>query len=163
MNLIAVYFLEYAILTFCCDVVAKKIKLLNPDKAHEYTYANGYAILAFCYQIGVFISRSSLSFIIIRRVEIITLLQFANLIFWVFNTFFLFVQSYSVLFVIMILVGVMGGTSYVNVMYLILESDKLKKNQKELALTLSTAGNDFGILTASVLSLIIYNSVFANL
>ena len=57
-------------------------------------------------------------------------------------------------------VGLMGGSSYVNVMYSILESPKLAKNDKELALTLTTVCNDFGILSASLLSLLLANTAF---
>lgn len=56
---------------------------------------------------------------------------------------------------IMIWVGLMGGSSYVNVMYLIMKTDNLKDNEKELALTICTAANDIGILSASLLSLIL--------
>jgi hypothetical protein len=54
----------------------------------------------------------------------------------------------------------MGGSSYVNVMYNILESEKLAKNEKELALTLTGVGNDIGILLASLLSLLLANTAF---
>ncbi len=57
-------------------------------------------------------------------------------------------------------VGLMGGSSYVNVMYNILESDKLAKNEKELALTITTVCNDIGILSASLLSLLLANTAF---
>jgi hypothetical protein len=57
-------------------------------------------------------------------------------------------------------VGLMGGSSYVNVMYNILESPKLPKNEKELALTLTTVCNDIGILSASLLSLLLANTAF---
>jgi len=54
----------------------------------------------------------------------------------------------------------MAGCSYVNVMYNILESPELAKNEKELALTLTTVCNDIGILTASIVSLIFANTIF---
>jgi len=57
-------------------------------------------------------------------------------------------------------VGLMGGSSYVNVMYNILESPELPKNEKELELTLTTVCNDIGILTASLLSLLLANTAF---
>ncbi len=60
----------------------------------------------------------------------------------------------------MIWTGLMGGASYVNVMYQILQSLELKKNQKELALTITTIGNDIGILSASILALILNNTAF---
>jgi hypothetical protein len=64
------------------------------------------------------------------------------------------------MFVLMFWVGLMGGSSYVNVMYNILESEKLAKNEKELALTLTGVGNDIGILSASLLSLLLSNTAF---
>ena len=60
----------------------------------------------------------------------------------------------------MIWVGFMGGGSYVNVMYQILESPKLEKDEKELALTLSTVFNDIGILCAALVSLLLDNTAF---
>ncbi len=54
----------------------------------------------------------------------------------------------------------MGGGSYVNVMYQILESPNLGRNEKELALTLTTVFNDIGVLTASLLSLLLDNTAF---
>ena len=55
----------------------------------------------------------------------------------------------------MIWVGLMAGSTYVNVMYQILESQKLMQNEKELALTITTVGNDLGILLASIVSVIL--------
>ena len=63
-------------------------------------------------------------------------------------------------FALMIWVGLMAGGSYVNVMYNILESKELAKNEKELALTLTTVCNDIGILSASIVSLVFANTIF---
>jgi hypothetical protein len=60
----------------------------------------------------------------------------------------------------MIWVGFMGGGSYVNVMYCILESRDLAKSEKELALTITGVCNDIGILTASLMALLLSNTAF---
>ena len=60
----------------------------------------------------------------------------------------------------MVWVGILGGTSYVNVMYLILDTEKLKRTEKEVALSVSNAFNDTVILIASIVSLILYNTVY---
>ena len=73
-NLSAVYFLEYVILTCYADRISNHINKNNPDKKDEYIYANCYVIFNFCYSIGVFLSRSSLSVVTIKRVEILTIL-----------------------------------------------------------------------------------------
>jgi hypothetical protein len=62
----------------------------------------------------------------------------------------------------MIWVGLMGGGSYVNVMYQMLENPLLDRNEKELALTLTTVFDDIGILSASILSLVLDNTAFKN-
>ena len=43
------------------------------------------AVLAFCYQFGVLVSRSSLKFFKVRRILVLTLLQAANMVFWMFD------------------------------------------------------------------------------
>lgn len=62
----------------------------------------------------------------------------------------------------MIWVGLMGGGSYVNVMYKMLENPQLDRNEKELAMTLTTVFDDIGILSASLISLLLDNTVFKN-
>ena len=96
----------------------------------------------------------------IPRVEILTGLQLINFLFFLFNTIFLFLGNFYVCFLLMIWVGLMGGGSYVNVMYQILESPNLAKNEKELALTMTTVCNDIGILSASLMSLLLANTAF---
>ena len=56
-------------------------------------------------------------------------------------------------------VGIMGGASYVNVLHGILELKTLKKSEKEMALSLSLLFNDTGILLATILSLILANTL----
>lgn len=74
LNLMAVYFLEYMCTTCFADRITNKLQRQYPERKDEYIFANGFIILSFCYQIGVFISRSSLAIIKVPRVEIMTLL-----------------------------------------------------------------------------------------
>jgi battenin len=160
LNLGLVYFLEYMCLTSFAERIVAKINLDHPERKDDYLFKHGYVVFTFCYQIGVFLSRSSLSIVKIKRVEIMTILQAINAVFFLLNTIFLFLENFYVMFVLMFWVGLMGGSSYVNVMYNILESEKLAKNEKELALTLTGVGNDIGILLASLLSLLLANTAF---
>ena len=72
LNLMVVYFFEYAIMTCFCDRISRKI--INQADSQTFITINGYSLMLFCYQVGVFISRSSLSFVKIRAVHIITLI-----------------------------------------------------------------------------------------
>ena len=54
----------------------------------------------------------------------------------------------------------MGGGSYVNVMHNILESKTLEKSEKEACLVVSLFFNDTGVLLASILALVLDNTLF---
>lgn len=69
-------------------------------------------------------SRSSLSIIKITHVEIVTILQFCNTAFWIYIAIYQNVSIW-IQFPLMVFVGLMGGTSYVNVSYLILSTDTI--------------------------------------
>ena len=64
---------------------------------------------------------------------------------------------------IILWVGLLGGFCYVNVVYIILETKSLKKTEKEVALLISTAYNDIGILAASILAFALNNTVYFEL
>ena len=75
LNLGCVYFLEYMCITCFTDRITNQINAKNPIRAIDsFLYKNAFTIFNFCYQIGVFLSRSSLSVVKIRRVEILTIL-----------------------------------------------------------------------------------------
>ena len=58
----------------------------------------------------------------------------------------------------MIWVGLMGGCSYVNVVFNILEKKDVGKAEKELAMNICTCFNDVGVLLASIFVLIMDNT-----
>jgi len=108
-NLSLVYFLEYTITTSFTIACAQQIINKHPDKKDNFIYANTYVIFNLCYQVGVFISRSSLPFLKIKRVWIITIMQMTLFTFFMLNSFFFFCQNIYVLFCMMVCVGLMGG------------------------------------------------------
>lgn len=160
INLACVYFFEYSIITCFADRMGDRMSKLYPEKANTFVISEYFVILNYCYQVGVFISRSSLQYIKIKRVTILTILQCINFIFLFINTKYMFVQTLWVLCPVFIWVGLMGGASYVNVMHGILELDSLEKTEREAALVLSLTFNDSGVLSAAIFSLIIDNTMF---
>lgn len=61
----------------------------------------------------------------------------------------------------MLWVGLMGGASYVNVLYLLLEEDYLENNEKELAMNcVGVIFIDPGVMMASLSSLFISKVLF---
>ena len=137
-----------------------KICAKDPDCQNKFVLVQAFVILNFCYQVGVFLSRSSLQFFVVERTWIVTLLQLINFLFFMLNAFFLFCDQIYVLFVMMVWVGCMGGTSYVNVIYKIQRSLKLKHTEKELAVMILMVFNDVGVFSASLLALVLSLTVF---
>lgn len=127
----------------------------------EWLERNAYVLLSLCYQIGVFISRSSLSIITIRKVWYLTYAQVINFIFFFTVAFYKWLPT-SLQLPVMIWVGLMGGASYVNCYYLLLENDSLPKRLKELATNTASFFVDTGILAASLFGLIISNFVIVS-
>lgn len=63
VNLFSVYFFEYCIISCFADRIGKKMTNKYPEKADDFAIKEFFVILNNCYQIGVFISRSSLQYI----------------------------------------------------------------------------------------------------
>ena len=91
----------------------------------------------------------------------ITIAQACLFTFYMLNATVFFCENIYVLFGMMVFVGLMGGAQFVNVIYQIKQSDKLHKNDKELALNMTSMCNDAGILLASILALILSLTAFA--
>lgn len=134
---------------------------MDPKRKDQFVYENTYVIFNLCYQVGVFISRSSLSFVKIKRVWTITIAQMILFTFYMLNATVFFCENIYVLFGMMTFVGLMGGAQFVNVIYQIKQSDKLHKNDKELALNMTSMCNDAGVLLASILALVLSLTAFA--
>ena len=73
----------------------------------------------------------------------------------------MYCKSIYVYFVHMIFVGLMGGASYVNVIYQLKNSPLLHKTEKELAMNLLSCFDDLGVLLAAITSLSLTLTVFS--
>ena len=156
-----VYFLEYSIITAFAKGMQDKMHQKYPDLYNEgYLRVKGFNdIIQFSYQFGVFISRSSLKYVKIERVWILTLFQALNFVVLFANALFLFCDNIYIISPFIVWVGLMGGGSYVNVLHGIRELKTLKPNELESAMSLSLLFNDTGILFAATFSIIVQNTI----
>lgn len=150
LNLFLVYFFEYVASTGAADKS-------NPIDSPSWPVSHGYAILSFCYQVGVLISRSSLQWVHIRRVEVLTVLQLVNFLLWMFQASFHFINIW-VQFVLMVYVGLLGGASYVNIFYRFLHDDNFLERDRELCINLATIWITAGITLASLFTILMDNT-----
>lgn len=90
-NLALVYYLEYLITTGWVQVIVSKIEQGDSHSMQKnFWQKNAFIAFNFCYQVGVFISRSSLAWMTIDRVWILSLLQFVLFCFYALNAIWLF-------------------------------------------------------------------------
>jgi battenin len=153
MNLCAVYFLEYCIITGFAD----RATLKYSDHS-SFVKENAFVIIQFCYQFGVWMSRSSLKVFKVQKVWIVTVLQLINWVVWWFEAEFLFLSEWGE-FVLTVWVGLMGGLAYVNTGYLILNSDDIPKEHKEASMNVVLALNNLGVLASTIFCLILDNFI----
>jgi len=156
-NLLLVYLFEYIISIGCAN--AATLKYQNSDNFIE---RNAFRILGFCYQFGVLISRSSLKVIKIRRVSIITLLQGIMLVVWLVEGKLQYLPVY-VLFPIMIAVGLLGGSSYVQIYYLLLSDKKMTPREREYCVNICAIGVTIGITLSSLAIMVLDATLYKDI
>ena len=111
------------------------------------------------YQIGVYISRSSLAIIKITKIWILTLIQLVNAIIWGLIAYYKYSKLW-VMFIFMIWVGLMGGASYVNIFYQVLKSSKIAKSEKEISINFISIINDFGVFISSFVVILLNYTIY---
>jgi len=151
IQLALVYFFEYVV---CVGFAA----VANPDP-ETWAERNAYEILSLCYQTGVWISRSSIQLIQIRRFEIITVVQGFNFLFWFLHVMFGFMAVYAQ-FAAMLWVGLFAGAMYVNVFFVLLRDDKYEVD-RELNLNIVSIFINIGVMMSSFFTLIADNTFLA--
>lgn len=143
-QLMLVYFFEY-----CVSVGFAALANIKPAKGRGgFFRRHSYAILAFCYQLGVFVSRSSISVLKIRRFWVLTTLQAANFAIWLVHSTNPFLPLW-LQFALMVYVGLLGGAMYVNVFYFLVRDPAIADADKELAINVTAIFINFGIVAAS--------------
>lgn len=157
-NLASVYFLEYGIISGFADPATDQWTV---DPNTKSLHHNAFVLLNFCYQLGVVISRTSLVCFKIKQIWVVTVLQFINYILWAWIGYYKLVPI-GWYFPLMVWVGLMGGASYVNVIYQTLETDQVEKKDKEIALNILSIFNNFGILMTTLLFALFAETIYAD-
>ncbi|RUS69569.1 hypothetical protein EGW08_022670 [Elysia chlorotica] len=132
---------------------------------HELLYFNGlflsskeqYRWYQVDYQVGVFISRSSVNFFKINRLWSLPVLQFANLIILFLQVFYRFIPSFWVILAIVLWEGLLGGAAYVNTFYKL--TNEIKAEHKEFCIGVATLGDSIGIAVAGVAAIPTHNAI----
>eukprot|EP01139_Manchomonas_bermudensis_P025888 Amastigsp_a847190_26.p5 type:complete len:163 gc:universal Amastigsp_a847190_26:1-489(+) len=141
---------EYVVSVGCADLAEPK----SGAPAHSNFFAtHTFVVLAFCYQLGVFVSRSSLRFFKVKHVEVLSVLQLVNMAFWMLDDAHKW-MSYPWQFAAMVYCGLLGGTSYVNTFYLINSSVRIGDADRKLCIYIAAVFTNVGICAAAAFVLL---------
>lgn len=121
------------------------------------THSEQYRWLQVDYQIGVFISRSSVNLVSINKIWIMSVLQFFNVIIFFFETLYYYIPNIWVVFALVLWEGLLGGGAYVNTFYRM--STEIPKVDREASLGIATMADSIGIALAGWLSMPIHNAI----
>jgi battenin len=154
-QLCAVYFLEYVISVGFAAKSASNVCSDVQKHAGQCTWwnSNAYEVLAFCYQLGVLISRSSISWFHIPRLWTMTLVQAINFVLWCIHAQHPF-MALGFQFAHMVFVGLIGGAMYVNSFYAIMIDESIVNEQRETCLNVVSLFINVGIVTSAFFEII---------
>ncbi|GMS99726.1 hypothetical protein PENTCL1PPCAC_21901, partial [Pristionchus entomophagus] len=149
-----VYFGEYIINQGIVQLI-----FFNCDTGFGLSKGSQYRWYQVLYQVGVFISRSSVNILPLPRVVlyILPVLQIANAIFFFFDALYFFVPHIAILFALIIVEGLLGGASYVNTFNNI--HKEVAPDVREYSMSVASMSDSFGIVISGFLSIPIHNFI----
>ncbi|OHT00672.1 CLN3 protein [Tritrichomonas foetus] len=118
-----------------------------------------YGLLSLIYQAGNMAGRSTLKFFKIKRIWILTTLQFIFFLVMFVNVQFKFLPIWGKI-VAMILVGVNSGLSYVNLFNQVMNYPQANMKEREIMTNLTTISIAGFIVVSSAFTLLIQNTFF---
>ncbi|XP_013381913.1 battenin [Lingula anatina] len=138
-----VYFAEYLINQGLYELVNFEDIWLTNDEQYEWYQMD--------YQLGVFISRSSGSFLPINRLWVLPILQFVNLGVFTSDAILRYMPSIWIVLVLIFWEGLLGGAAYVNTFRKIRE--EIPADHREFSLGVASLGDALGIAVAGMVSI----------
>ena len=144
--LLLVYIAEYTI-----NQGVSPTLLFPLDSSPFSEFRAFYPFYGLLYQVGVFISRSSMPFIRIRRLYLPSLLQVANLLLLTAHGIWNFIPSVYIVFLIIFWEGLLGGAVYVNTFSEIMHNVPVQ--DREFSMGATSVSDSGGICIASLISM----------
>lgn len=151
--LFIVYFSEYAMQSGCWAAIGFPVEDKD-SRAMFYEFAN------WTYQVGVLISRSSGTFITwidLRELWIMPILQFFILLFFIFDAMYKFWYDWFLL-VLCLIVGLFGGACYVHGFSRLSES--VDPSLREFSLSAASVGDTFGVILGDIAGIFIQKAIY---
>ena len=127
--------------------------LLFPLESSPFQdYRSFYSTYNAVYQAGVFISRSSISFVRVHNLYLPSILQVANLALLTLHAMFNFIPNFYIVCIVIFWEGLLGGLVYINTFREI--TDNVPKEDREFSLGATTVSDSGGICLSGLLCMV---------
>ncbi|XP_044765292.1 battenin isoform X2 [Coccinella septempunctata] len=144
-----VYLFEYFINQGTFELIKIKNDFVDPDKQYHWLQVD--------YQIGVFLSRSSVNLFHVRHIWIFSLLQLLNVAVFTTEAIYYYIPHFWIILMLTLWEGLLGGAAYVNTFYRV--SSESKEEDKQFSLAATSFADSIGISIAGVISIFAHNKI----
>ncbi|XP_034657384.1 battenin [Drosophila subobscura] len=149
LPLCLVYFFEYFINQGLFELVYFENIFLDKDSQYRWLNVD--------YQIGVFISRSSVNIFQLDKIWLMSIFQFINVIYFLTEVILWYTPSIWIVFVIVLWEGLLGGGAYVNTFYRM--SKEISPERQQFAMAMVVQSDSYGIALAGFLAIPVHNAI----
>lgn len=148
------YFAEYLI-----NQGLLELTLFDCDKGFGTSPASQYRWYQVLYQVGVFVSRSSINVVQMNMlfIALMPVFQLVNTAFFMLNAIYSFIPNFAIVCGIILYEGLIGGASYVNTFHHI--HKKIDPSVRSFALSTVSLADSIGILLAALVSIPVHNAI----
>ncbi|XP_030748507.1 battenin [Sitophilus oryzae] len=116
-----------------------------------------YRWLQVTYQVGVFISRSSVNFWHIKQTWIMAVFQGINVIIFTTEAIYYYIPSFYIVVALVLWEGLLGGSSYVNTYYRI--TNEVAPENKQFSMAITGFADSAGISLAGIFAILAHNAI----
>ncbi|KAJ8923748.1 hypothetical protein NQ315_010329 [Exocentrus adspersus] len=116
-----------------------------------------YRWLQVTYQVGVFLSRSSVNLFHIKQTWIMAVFQAINVVIFTTEVIYYYIPNFYIVIALTLWEGLLGGSSYVNTFYRI--SIEVPEENKQFSMAITTFGDSIGIALAGLIAIYAHNKI----
>ncbi|BES95336.1 CLN3 protein [Nesidiocoris tenuis] len=144
-----VYFFEYFINQGIFELVYIPKSFL--DHSAQYRWFNTV------YQLGVFLSRSSMNLLTINRIYLLAVLQGVNVVIFLTEALIGYISYLEIVLVIIFWEGLLGGACYVNTFRRIMK--ERPRESRDFAMAINAIGDSIMISLAGLIAIPVHNAL----
>lgn len=163
------YFINQGLVSFCLHICIRDYSIFELRISLQFqlelvdfkdiwlNHMEQYRWLQVDYQIGVFISRSSVNLVKIQKTWLLAILQLINVAILLAEVMTFFSPSIWIVFVVVLWEGLIGGVAYVNTFYKMLK--EIPENRRKFAMGIVSISDAVGISLAGAFAIPTHNAL----